>query len=431
MTPFRRVSSGRLLVANGALLLLAGVACGNGGGEGGAAAGDNGGSNVDAPVGINGDAPLEEKGSSAAGTPVVPLGHRYTLASTLTLHEATRRDYSGILPLPTAPGTPMRLWLVDDKPDDVDSTLVEVVVRAEAPGGGAKAPTAGAARWAGPARSVHVENRAAHPLGDDVEDLALLPASGTRPPILVLVGERGPRQRPVSWLALGVVDTAGAGLVTLLEAREASPPGESVGNDGLEGVALLPLGGDTLAVLTFKERTPPIYVRSYLYRWRAPGAGARGDTSAGAPASPSVEGVAAVSVDAGAAAARGTFEPLGEPLLDHVPGVSTQAAATFGPDGDLYVLDRLARRIAVVPRLTVLAALRSPADDALEPREWLDFTEFVPALEGKSGAPASAAPLSIFGTAEGLGFGPDGTLYLLSDNNESGPSVLLILTPRP
>jgi hypothetical protein len=339
-----------------------------------------------------------EAGSDVA--PVVPIAERFDVTGAWTFHDDLRRDYSGVLYVALADsGRAPRLWLVDDKPDEAESLVVEVrwtAADAEA------ATTSGRTGRLHPG-PVRVDNRFGRPLGDDVEDLDALPADGDRPMLLALVGERGPRLQPASWLALALVDTAGEGRISIIETRDASPPGETVGNDGLEGVALLALGGDTVAVMTFKERTPPIYVRSYLYRWR-------NDDSASAVTRP--------------------LDPIGEPLLDHVPGVATQASATFGPDGDLYVLDRYARRIAVVPRARVVAALRDPADDAMAPREWLDFTSLVPALEGRSGAPDVDAPLSIFGTAEGLAFGADGTLYLLSDNNESGPSVLLTLTPR-
>jgi hypothetical protein len=321
-------------------------------------------------------------GAAAKGdAPVVPIGERYTVVATRALDAPTRRDFSGVLPVGGG-----RLWLVDDKPRSLDSMLVVVGDSADAP-----------------LRPLRIHNPLGRPVGDDVEDLAALPLSGAPPRLLALVGERGPREAPVSWLALGLVDTAAGGSVSLVETREASPPGETIGNDGLEGVALLSIGADTVAVMTFKERTPPIYVRSYLYRWSP------GDTA------PRVER---------------PLEPIGEPLLDHVPGVATQAAATFGPGGDLYVLDRYARRMAVVPHATVLAALQDPADNALTPREWIDFSALEPRLEGKIGAPGTEAPLSIFGTAEGVAFGADGTLYLLSDNNESGPSVLVTLAPR-
>ena len=44
--------------------------------------------------------------------------------------------------------------------------------------------------------------------------------------------------------------------------------------------------------------------------------------------------------------------------MDRIDGLVTQSGACFGPSGDLYVLDRLARRIAVVDRKGLEAALR-------------------------------------------------------------------------
>lgn len=321
----------------------------------------------------------------AAEAPVVPLEPGAILGRWIgPAPERARRDLSGMAvaePLWRDGRPAARLWLLDDKGADLAQSLLGALVRLP-PG---RADTT--LRPMGTLSPVTVLNPRQLPVGEDFEDLAFLPGDGDHPGMVAIVGERGPRERGVSWLYL-MREVRGS--LELVYSADASPPDEPVSNDGLEGVALTKLGGDTVAVLTFKERPAPCYVRSWLFR-RGPG---------------------------------GRLMPLGAPRMDHLEGVTTQSGATFDPTGRLWVIDRSANRLAVVERSVLLRALADSADSPIPVSRQVDFNALEPALENKIG---SETPLSPFGAAEAIAFDPAGRLYLLSDNNEAGGSVLILL----
>lgn len=277
----------------------------------------------------------------------------------------------------------IRLWLLNDKGDDLGRSLAEVRIPLQMAGSDTTPrplPTL---------RPVIVRNPGHLPVGEDLEDLAILPADPRHTGLVAIVGEVGPREREVSWLYL--LRPARDGL-TLVHSIEASPPGEAVGNDGLEGVALTRLGGDTVAVLGFKERPAPTYVRSWLF----------------------LDG------------ADGSLTPIGPPRMDRIAGLATQAGATFDEEGRLWVIDRYADQLAVVDRGPLRAALADSADNEIPVTRRVDYRPLERMLEDRVGIDA---PLSPFGTAEGIAFDAVGHLFLLSDNNEAGGSVLLVLAP--
>jgi hypothetical protein len=329
----------------------------------------------------------------------VPITSRYRVESVAVGPEKPRTDFSGIV-VPAGPacvdsvqrGRPLEFWLADDK----SNRLETMIVRARLSGEGSVRTLV--------LSPVATLNPLRLPCGDDLEDLARLPSRCDRPIWVVGSLEAGPGGDGVSWLHLFEERD---GRLTLRWTGRGSPAGESVGNNGFEGVALTRLGADTLVILGFKERPEPAYVRSFFFVEQP---GMAGPIVAAAAAGPD-------SV---------SLRPLDRTGMDFVDGIVTQAGACFGPEGDLYVLDRLSRRIAVIGRGTLVAALRDSSDNRMPVREWLDFDALETTLENKRDP---EAPLSPFGTAEGLTFGPDGRLYLLADNNDAGPSTLLTLVP--
>jgi len=329
----------------------------------------------------------------------VPLQTRFRVASVAVGPSKPRTDFSGIV-LPAGPscvdsvqrGRPLEFWLADDKANRIES----MIVRARPSGDGTPRDLI--------LSPVAITNPLRLPCGDDMEDLARLTGACNRPVWVVGVSEAGPGGEPVSWVHLFEERD---GRLTLRWTGRGSPPGESVGNNGFEGVAMMRLGRDTLVVLAFKERPDPTYVRSFFF-WEQHG------TAGPIVAAPAV-GSDSVSLT--------PLEPVG---MDRIDGLVTQSGACFGPSGDLYVLDRLERRIAVVDRKGLEAALRDSSENRMAVREWLDFDAIEATLENKRDPDS---PLSPFGTAEGIAFGPDGHFYLLADNNDAGPSTVVTLVP--
>lgn len=336
-----------------------------------------------------------------AGALVIPIESRFAVGPLAVGPTNPRTDFSGIV-VPAGPagcdsvqgGWQQEFWLVDDKANRLDAMMVH---------GRMGTTVAGSAPLV--LRSLAISNPGHLPVGDDMEDLGRLVTTDASPIYVAASGETGPGGLGVSWVYLFEQRDA---RLTLRWSGLGSPPGESVGNNGFEGVALIRLGADTLALLGFKERPDPTYVRSFLFR--------------------EVRGVHGPLVFAAAAGFDSlTLVPIERIGMDRIEGIKSQSGACVGPAGDLYVLDRTRRRIAVVDRFQLEAALRDTAENLIPAREWLDYTSLEATLENKTDP---GAPLSLFGTVEGIAFDPDGRLYLLADNNEAGASTLLILVPR-
>ncbi|HEX7880016.1 MAG TPA: hypothetical protein VF720_11435 [Candidatus Eisenbacteria bacterium] len=329
----------------------------------------------------------------------VPIESRFRVAWVAAGPSKPRTDFSGIV-VPTGPacvdsvqrGRHFEFWLADDKSNRIES----MIIRARPAGEGSPRTLL--------LSPMAILNPRRLPFGDDMEDLARLTGPCNRPVWVAGASEAGPDGESVSWLHLFEERD---GRLTLRWTGRGSPPGETVGNNGFEGVAMMRLGADTLVVLAFKERPDPTYVRSFLFTEKQGTAG----PIVAAPAA----GTDSVSLT--------PIEPI---RMDRIDGLLTQAGACFGPSGDLYVLDRLARRIAVVDRKGIEAAVRDSSENRVSVREWLDFDAIESTLENKRDPDS---PLSPFGTAEGIAFGPDGTLYLLADNNDAGPSTVVTLVP--
>jgi len=344
---------------------------------------------------------LAPLGSQSADSTIIPIETRFAVGPLAIGPLIPRTDLSGIV-IPIDPADTARVpggrvdefWLADDKANRLEFMIVRgrVLVQSGASPMLVVLP-------------ITISNPSHLPVGDDMEDLAWLATTGASPSFVAASGETGPGGQGVSWVYLFELRDDG---LTLRWSSLGSPPNESVGNNGFEGVALIRLGADTLALLGFKERPDPTYVRSFLFREIS---GVRGPvTFAPAAGTDSV-----------------TLVPLERVGMDRIEGMATQAGACIGPDGDLYVLDRSRRLIAIVDRARLEAAIRDPAENLIPVRERLDYSSLEAMIENKSD---QGAPLSPFGTAEGLTFDLDGRLYLLADNNEAGPSTLLTLTPR-
>jgi len=347
-------------------------------------------------------APLELPGSPGpVDSTVVPIEMRFAVGPLAVGPSSPRTDLSGIV-IPAGPagrdsvqgGWAREFWLVDDKANRLEAMIVHGRI---VPRDGGSALMA--------IRPLAIDNPSHLPIGDDMEDLARLATTDAEPIYVAASGETGPAGQGVSWLYLFEQRDA---RLTLRWSGVGSPAGESVGNNGFEGVALIRLGADTLALLGFKERPDPTYVRSFLFR--------------------EVSGVCGPLAFAPAAGSDSvTLVPIQRIGMDRIEGMKSQAGACIGSTGDLYVLDRTRRRIAIVDRFQLEAAIRDTADNLIPVREWLDYASLEALLENKTDP---GAPLSLFGTVEGIAFGPDGHLYLVADNNETGPSTVLTLVPK-
>lgn len=319
--------------------------------------------------------------SAPAAIPVVSILSRFDVLAVYEIlpAHADRADYSGIT-VRSEDSAGVVIWLADDKAVKLEDAIYRLRLDPGAARSSAATPLT-------PER-VRVRNDAGVPTGDDIEDLAWIPAAGDAPGLLAVVGERGARDQPVSWYYL--LAETGSGL-RLDRVGVASPPGETVGNDGMEGVAVRravnPPG--TVEMYMFKERPRPVYTA--LVRLARD---STGYTASGGPAE--------------------------EHLLVQ-DDLSTQSGAAFSTSGrELYVIDRQRRMIAVVP----VAASGTGLEP--RPREWIEYSEIDSLLEGNE----SDTPPSLFGVAEGIAEDAAGRLYLLADNNEVRNSRLVVLGRR-
>ena len=339
--------------------------------------------------------------SPSADSTTVPIETRFAIGPLAVGPSRPRTDLSVIV-VSAYSSAPDRatvwgsgeFWLADDKANRLESMIVRGRI---VPG------VMGSALLS--LQKLAISNPSHLPVGDDMEDLARLATTEREPIYVAASGETGPGGRGVSWLYLFEQRDA---RLTLRWSGQGSPPGETVGNNGFEGVVLIRLGADTLALLGFKERPDPTYVRSFLFR-----------------EIPGVHGPLVFAAAAGTDSV--TLEPIEPAGMDWIDGIKTQAGACIGPDGDLYVVDRFRRRIAIVDRRQLDAAIRDTAENRIPVKEWLDFAALEATLENKTDP---GAPLSLFGAVEGIAFDPEGRLYLLADNNESGPPTLLTLVRK-
>jgi hypothetical protein len=229
---------------------------------------------------------------------------------------------------------------------------------------------------------VKIENSHGIPTGDDIEDIGWLPPTATAPGLLAASGERGPGDTPVSWFYLLVPEGEG---LRLSRAGIASPPGESVENDGMEGVALRRSAGDRVELYMFKERPAPSYARLFVLE-------------------PDELGYRQVPDASGASSS--------------MPAFLTQSGAAFRPGGKtLSVIDRQRRLIGMLQPFLDRPGLES------QPREWINYAAIDSLLEGRD----SGTSPSRFGVLEGIAEDTFGRLYFLADNNEVRHSRLVVL----
>ena len=190
----------------------------------------------------------------SAGVPFVPILSRYEVLAEFDVLPvgSDRADYSGITVV-GADSSRVTLWRADDKALKLEDALY--ALRLDLPEGPRTQITS-----LEPVR-IKVENKRGIPTGDDIEDIGWLPPTATAPGLLAATGERGPGDAPVSWFYLLVPEGQG---LRLSGSGIASPPGESVENDGMEGLALRRAAGDRVELYLFKERPGPGYARLFV-----------------------------------------------------------------------------------------------------------------------------------------------------------------------
>ena len=311
----------------------------------------------------------------SAGVPLVPILSRYEVLAVYDVHPlgSDRVDYSGITVV-GADSSRVTLWLVDDKALRLEDAIY--ALRLDLP----KGPWAQISSVE-PAR-IKVNNEHGIPTGDDIEDIGWLPPTATAPGLLAACGERGPGDAPVSWFYLLVPEGQG---LRLWRSGIASPPGELVENDGMEGVALRRVAGDRIELYLFKERPAPVYARFFVLEPEAFGYRLVQDSSV---------------------------------ALFSMPAFQTQSGAAFRPGGKtVTVIDRQRRLIGMVQPFLDRPGLES------KPREWIDYAAIDSLLEG----PDSGMSPSRFGVLEGIAEDTFGRLYLLADNNGARHSRLVVL----
>lgn len=353
------------------------------------------------------DRPAAPPADTLAGAPIEPILARYRVLATFEVLPAdpgaTRADYSGLTVRNERPS--LNLWLVDDKPASMAKALSTLYLKL--PG---RPDTL--LRQLRPTL-LPPDSTSGLAMGDDIEDLAWVYGGDGRVwSSLVAVGERGPEGAPHSWIYRFDLTRLGFFLVSANAAP--APPGEEVGNDGLEGVAARRLPDARIEVLALKERGERTYVMIDTL-----------DSDADRVIMPE------------AAPPRRLDQH--HPRFTEIAGMSVQAGAAMRPGArEMYAIDRMKRRIAIVP-LPPIAPLdatppgkaRRPAPSPygpgpLRPRLWLDYAAVDSLLEGRTGE----TPPSLFGTCEGITEDSQGRLYLLSDNNEANTSRLVVLVPR-
>ncbi len=311
----------------------------------------------------------------SAGVPLVPILSRYEVLAVYDVLPvgSDRADYSGITVV-DADSSRVTLWLADDKALRLEDAIY--TLRLDVP----KRPRVQVTSLE-PAR-IKVENERGIPTGNDIEDIGWLPPTAAAPGLLAACGERGPGDAPVSWFYLLV--PKGQGL-RLSYSGNASPPGESVENDGVEGVALRRVAGDRVELYLFKERPAPSYARLFVLE-------------------PDGIGYRLVPDSSGA--------------LFSTPAFQTQSGAAFRPGGKMVsVIDRQRRLIGMVQPF-----LDRPGLDS-KPREWINYAAIDSFLEGRD----PVTPPSRYGVLEGIAEDTFGRLYLLADNNEVRHSRLVVL----
>ena len=311
----------------------------------------------------------------SAGVPLVPILSRYEVLAVYDVLPvgSDRADYSGITVV-AADSSRVTLWLADDKALRLEDAIY--ALRLDLP----KGPRAQVTSLE-PAQ-IKVENEHGIPTGDDIEDIGWLPPTATAPSLLAASGERGPGDAPVSWFYLLVPEGQG---LHLSRSGIASPPGESVENNGMEGVALRRAAGDRVELYLFKERPAPSYARLFVLE-------------------PDGFGYRLVPDSSGA--------------LFSTPAFQTQSGAAFRPGGKtVSVIDRQRRLIGMVQPFLDRPGLES------KPREWINYAAIDSLLEGQR----SGTSPSLFGVLEGIAEDTFGRLYLLADNNEVRHSRLVVL----
>lgn len=311
----------------------------------------------------------------SAGVPLVPILSRYEVLAVYDILPvgSDRADYSGIT-VRDADSSRVTLWLADDKALRLEDAIY--ALRLDLPKGRRDQVTS-----LEPAR-IKVENEQGIPTGDDIEDMGWLPPTATAPGLLAASGERGPGNEPVSWFYLLVPEGQG---LRLSGSGNASPPGESVANDGMEGLALRRAAGDRVELYLFKERTGPSYAR--LFVLEPDGSGYR-------------------------------LVPGPADALFPTPAFQTQSGAAFRPGGKtVSVIDRQRRLIGMVQPCLDRPGLES------QPREWINYAAIDSLLEGRN----SGTFPSLFGVLEGIAEDTFGRLYLLADNNGVCHSRLVVL----
>jgi hypothetical protein len=311
----------------------------------------------------------------SAGVPLVPILSRYEVLAVYDVLPvgSDRADYSGITVV-AADSSRVTLWLADDKALRLEDAIY--ALRLDLPKGPRAQITS-----VEPAR-IKVENEHGIPTGDDIEDIGWLPPTATAPGLLAACGERGPGDAPVSWFYLLVPEGQG---LRLSRSGVASPPGESVENDGMEGLALRRAAGDRVELYLFKERPAPSYARLFVLE-------------------PDAFGYRLVPDSSG--------------TLFSTPAFETQSGAAFRPgDKTVSVIDRQRRLIGMVQPFLDRPGLES------KPREWINYAAIDSLLEGR----ASGTSPSHFGVLEGIAEDTFGRLYLLADNNKVRHSRLVVL----
>lgn len=311
----------------------------------------------------------------SSSVPLVPILSRYEVLAVYDVLPigSDRADYSGITVV-GADSSGVTLWLADDKALRLEDAIY--ALRVDLPKGRPDQITS-----LEPAR-IKVENEHGVPTSDDIEDIGWLPPTATAPGLLAASGERGPGDAPVSWFYLLVPEGQG---LRLSRSGIASPPGESVENDGMEAVALRRAAGDRVELYLFKERPAPSYARLFVLE-------------------PDAFGYRPVPDSSG--------------TLFSTPAFQTQSGAAFRPGGKtVSVIDRQRRLIGLVQPFLDRPGLES------KPREWINYAAIDALLEGRD----SGTSPSLFGVLEGIAEDTFGRLYLLADNNEVRHSRLVVL----
>ncbi len=316
-------------------------------------------------------------------TPILDLYEPIGFYEVRPLH-TSRADYSG-LTVKGADSSGVTLWLVNDKATRVEDAVYALDLAFPAAMDSTPVPVTPVPVTP---RRLPVLNPRFLPTGEDIEDLGRVEADGDRPAVVFAAGERGPSDAPVSWTYL-MLERGDS--LELIRSAQGSPAGETVNNDGFEGAAVRRLADGRIETFACKERPAPTYILRDRFAWDG------------------TDYVHAAGPDSLTLTAVG----------------SQSAACVAGSGGQLWIVDRAERRIAVVD-----IASGDPAADGGRldgrVRRWIRYAAVDQMLEGRG----DDTPASLYGAVEAVSEDALGRIYLMTDNNESGNSRLMVFRRR-